>query len=49
MKVTVILAHPNGRGQPPAILKGWVDRILRPGVAYTFVERDSGDGKLIRL
>ena len=29
---------------PPAILKGWVDRVIRPGVAYEFLEGDSGEG-----
>jgi putative NADPH-quinone reductase len=28
----------------PAILKGWVDRVLRPEVAYRFQEGDSGAG-----
>jgi putative NADPH-quinone reductase len=45
----IIIIHPNWWGQPPAILKGWIDRILRPGVAYTFAEGDSGDGELIGL
>jgi putative NADPH-quinone reductase len=45
----IIIVHPNWWGQPPAILKGWIDRILRPGVAYTFAEGDDGDGKLIGL
>lgn len=45
----IIIIHPNWWGQPPAILKGWVDRILRPGVAYTFAEGDSGDSELIGL
>jgi NAD(P)H dehydrogenase (quinone) len=40
----VIVIHPNWWGQPPAILKGWVDRVLRPGVAYEFIEGDSGEG-----
>ena len=31
-------------GQPPAILKGWIDRVIRPGVAYRFLEGDSGEG-----
>ena len=31
-------------GIPPAILKGWIDRILRPGIAYRFAETDSGEG-----
>jgi len=30
--------HPNWWGQPPAILKGWIDRVLRQGVAYHFGE-----------
>ena len=29
---------------PPAILKGWVDRVVRPGVAYEFLEGDGGEG-----
>jgi putative NADPH-quinone reductase len=29
---------------PPAILKGWIDRVLRPGTAYRFAEGDSGEG-----
>lgn len=40
----IIIVHPNWWGQPPAILKGWVDRVLRPGVAYHFLEGDSGEG-----
>jgi len=40
----LFIVHPNWWGQPPAILKGWVDRVLRPGVAYEFLEGDSGDG-----
>ena len=40
----IIIVHPNWWGQPPAILKGWVDRIIRPGVAYEFLEGDKGEG-----
>ena len=40
----IIIIHPNWWGQPPAILKGWIDRVIRPGVAYEFVEGDSGEG-----
>jgi putative NADPH-quinone reductase len=40
----IVIVHPNWWGQPPAILKGWVDRIIRPGVAYEFLEEDSGEG-----
>jgi NAD(P)H dehydrogenase (quinone) len=45
----IVIVHPNWWGQPPAILKGWIDRVLRPGVAYTFAEGDSGEGELIGL
>lgn len=40
----IVIIHPNWWGQPPAILKGWVDRVMRPGVAYEFIEGDSGAG-----
>ena len=40
----IIIVHPNWWGQAPAILKGWVDRVIRPGVAYEFLEGDSGEG-----
>jgi NAD(P)H dehydrogenase (quinone) len=40
----IIIVHPNWWGMPPAILKGWVDRVLRPGIAYEFLEGDSGEG-----
>ena len=39
-----VIIHPNWWGTPPAILTGWVDRIMRPGVAYEFLENDSGEG-----
>jgi NAD(P)H dehydrogenase (quinone) len=45
----IVIVHPNWWGQPPAILKGWVDRVLRPGVAYEFKEGDSGEGIPIGL
>ncbi len=40
----IVVIHPNWWGQPPAILKGWVDRVLRTEVAYHFREGDSGEG-----
>ena len=40
----IVIVHPNWWGQPPAILKGWIDRVFRPGVAYRFLEGDSGEG-----
>lgn len=45
----IIIIHPNWWGQPPAILKGWVDRVLRENVAYTFPQGDSGGGLPIGL
>jgi NAD(P)H dehydrogenase (quinone) len=40
----IVIIHPNWWGQPPALLKGWIDRVIRPGVAYSFVEGDGGEG-----
>lgn len=40
----VVIVHPNWWGQPPAILTGWIDRVIRPGIAYEFIENDKGDG-----
>lgn len=40
----IVIIHPNWWGQPPAILKGWIDRVIRPGVAYEFIETDKGEG-----
>ncbi len=40
----IVIVHPNWWGQPPAILKGWIDRVIRPGVAYEFLEGDKGEG-----
>jgi len=40
----IIVIHPNWWGQTPAVLKGWLDRVIRPGVAYEFLEGDSGEG-----
>ncbi len=45
----IIIVHPNWWGQPPAILKGWIDRVIRPGVAYKFLEGDSGEGVPVGL
>ncbi len=39
-----IIVHPNWWAMPPAILKGWMDRVLRQGVAYQF-----GPGGVERL
>ena len=45
----IIIVHPNWWGQPPAILKGWVDRVFRAHVAYKFLEGDKGEGVPVGL
>jgi NAD(P)H dehydrogenase (quinone) len=45
----IVVVHPNWWGQPPAILKGWIDRVIRVGVAYEFEAGDSGEGVPIGL
>lgn len=40
----LVIVHPNWWGMPPAVMKGWIDRVLRPGVAYRFREGDAGEG-----
>ena len=45
----IIIVHPNWWGMPPAILKGWIDRVLRMEVAYRFVANDKGEGVPVGL
>jgi putative NADPH-quinone reductase len=45
----LVIIHPNWWGQPPAMMKGWIDRVFRPGVAYSFQEGDNGEGVPIGL
>jgi putative NADPH-quinone reductase len=45
----LVIVHPNWWGQPPAMLKGWIDRVFRPGVAYKFEEGDGGEGVPVGL
>ena len=45
----IVVVHPNWWGQPPAILKGWIDRVVRPGLAYRFQEGDGGEGVPVGL
>lgn len=40
----IVIVHPSWWGQPPAMLKGWVDRVFRAGVAYRFEPTPSGEG-----
>ena len=45
----LVVVHPNWWGQPPAILTGWIDRVVRSGVAYRFDEGDQGEGVPVGL
>lgn len=33
----LVFIHPDWWGQMPALLKGWIDRVFRPGIAYDYV------------
>lgn len=39
----VVFVHPTWWGGPPATVKGWIDRVWRPGVAYA---ADPATGRL---
>ena len=41
----ILIVHPNWWSQPPAILRGWTDRVLRAGKAYRFVPDGKGGAK----
>jgi putative NADPH-quinone reductase len=45
----LIIVHPNYWSAPPAILRGWVDRVLRAGRAYNFVPDGKGGAKPVGL
>jgi putative NADPH-quinone reductase len=45
----IIVIHPNYRNQPPAILKGWVDRVVRAGVAFRYSGEPGQEGVLLGL
>jgi putative NADPH-quinone reductase len=45
----IVIVHPNWWSQPPAILRGWQDRVLRMGIAYRFGTNEKGEGVPIGL
>ena len=45
----IVVIHPTWWGQMPAILKGWVDRVIKNGIAFTFREDENGSKKRVRL
>ncbi|HTX72474.1 MAG TPA: NAD(P)H-dependent oxidoreductase [Rectinemataceae bacterium] len=36
----LILLHPDWWGGPPAVLKGWIDRVFRQGIVYDLAGED---------
>ena len=45
----IVIVRLNWWGQPPDILKGWIDRVISPGIFYRFEGGDTGDGIPIGL
>jgi NAD(P)H dehydrogenase (quinone) len=45
----ILVFHPNWWGQPPAILKGWIDRVFRLDTAYGYPAGVSFDGVPVGL
>lgn len=45
----IVVVHPNWWSQAPAILKGWLDRVLRTGEAYRFATDANGQGVIVGL
>ena len=45
----LVVAHPNWWGKPPAIMAGWIDRVVVPGVAYRLERREGLPTSLLRL
>ncbi len=44
----LVFVHPNWWGMPPAVLTGWVQRVLVPGVAYKLGTADGEPAGLLR-
>ncbi|MDI3405830.1 NAD(P)H-dependent oxidoreductase [Streptomyces cavernicola] len=44
----LVFVHPNWWGMPPAVLTGWVQRVLAPGVAYKLGSADAEPAGLLR-
>ncbi|MFE5620818.1 NAD(P)H-dependent oxidoreductase [Streptomyces virginiae] len=44
----LVFVHPNWWGMPPAVLTGWVQRVLVPGVAYKLGSADGEPAGLLK-
>lgn len=45
----IVVCHPNWWGQPPAMLKGWLDRVCRLGLAYDYPPNVGAEGLPVGL
>ncbi len=45
----IVVVHPDWWGHPPALLKGWIDRVLTPGVAYAYEGPELGEKRRLPL
>ena len=44
-----IFVHPDWWSGPPALLKGWIDRVFRPGIAYDWVGEEFSEKSHVPL
>lgn len=44
-----VFVHPDWWGFAPAVLKGWLDRVFRPGIAYDYVGEEMGEKRHVGL
>jgi putative NADPH-quinone reductase len=44
----MVFVHPNWWGMPPAVLTGWIQRVLAPGVAYKLETAEGEPAGLLR-
>lgn len=44
----LVFVHPNWWGMPPAVLTGWVQRVLVPGVAYKLATADGEPAGMLK-
>ena len=45
----LIFIHPDWWGQMPALLKGWIDRVFRPGITYDYQGPEFGPKEAVPL
>lgn len=44
----MVFIHPNWWGMPPAVLTGWVQRVLTPGIAYKLSSAEGAPDGLLK-